>query len=118
MQMLKHYHSTYEMVMDFARLSDKLDAEATLTKAPEFSFITKDGTVHLGGTFIIFLVKIAAATGIKLLPMSSVEMPGAFAISFEDYSVVESQPEEVEKIQAKVIDSPVKKRATRTKATA
>ncbi len=110
---LKHYHSTYDMVMDFATLSDKIDAEATLARAPEFSFYTKDGSIHLGGTFLIFLVKVVEATGIKILPMSSLEMPGVFAVSYEDYSPVESEAQE--KIAVKAVDTPAKKRATRAK---
>lgn len=110
---LKHYHSTYDMVIDFAKLSDKIDPEATLARAPEFSFYTKDGSVHLGGTFLIFLIKIVEVTGLKILPLSSLEMPGVFAVSFEDYAPVESEKQEP--IEVKPVDSPAKKRATRSK---
>ena len=114
---IKHYHSYHERVMDFARLSDAIDAEKTLSKAPIFSFYTKDGMIHLGGTFQIFLVKLVAATGIKLLPLASIEMPGVYAISYEDYVIVEAPVVEEPKLEVKAVDTPARKRATRSKTT-
>lgn len=114
---IKHYHSYHEMIMDFTHLSSAIDAEKTLSKAPIFSFYTKDGMIHLGGTFQIFLVKLVAATGIKLLPLVSIEMPGVYAISYEDYTPVDTPVVDESKIEVKAVDTPARKRAARSKST-
>lgn len=113
---IKHYHSYHEMIMEFSRLSGVIDAEKTLSKAPIFSFYTKDGMIHLGGTFQIFLVKLVAATGIKILPLCSIEMPGVYAISYEDFAPVEAPVQEEPKLAVKAVDTPARKRASRAKA--
>jgi len=113
--LVKHYHSYHEMILDFAQLSPEIDANTTLSKAPVFSFYTVDGKIHLGGTFQIFLVKLVAATGIKINALVSIEMPGVYAISYEDYTPVAAVEKELETIQVQAVDTPARKRSTRTK---
>lgn len=113
--LVKHYHSYHEMILDFAALSDGIDPNTTLSKAPVFSFYSKDGKIHLGGTFQIFLVKLVEATGIKINPTVSIEMPGVYAVSYADYAPVSAPEVEVEKIKIEPVDTPARRRSTRTK---
>lgn len=111
---LKNYDNYAAMLLDISHLSKELDLDATLNKAPDFSFYTKNGMIHLGSSFQHMLHNMKSVLGIGVNPEVSRQHMGMYTLSYEDYSPVKDK--ELPTIKVNDVDSPAKKRATRAKA--
>ena len=67
---VKTYWSYQEMVVDLASLTDKIDVNKTLFRAPPLCFYKTDGSVILGGSLIHFLQRFRDETGVKVNPLA------------------------------------------------
>lgn len=111
---LKNYDNYAIMLLDISHLSKELDLDATLSKAPDFSFYTKNGMIHLGSSFQHMLHNIKSTLRVAVNPEVSRQYMGMYTLSYEDYSPVEDK--DLAPIEVSDVDSPAKKRATRAKA--
>lgn len=111
--LVKTYFSYQELVADLATLSDKLDYTSTISKAPPYSFYTKDGMIALGGNITVFMQKVKDILGVPVNPTSCEEGLGYILVSYSDYSPIEGKEEETDKIEVAAVDTPAKKRSQR-----
>ena len=110
---IKTYTSYASMLLDFGNLSDNMDVSGSMTRIPNFCFKTKDGQVRIAGTFQHMLRNVKEYLGIQVNPVSSKQYLGAYIVSFTKYAKAEEKS--LDKIEISPVDTPAKKRATRTK---